>query len=77
MDNTKNDKELTFEEALSKLELIVRKLESGNSKLDESIKLYEEGTSLVKYCSVTLDKAKQQIIDVTGASGEYEQSDIQ
>ena len=62
--------ELSFEEALSKLEAIVRQLESGNAKLDESMKLYEEGTALVKYCSQTLEKAQQQIITLTGAGND-------
>ncbi|MBQ7646033.1 MAG: exodeoxyribonuclease VII small subunit [Clostridia bacterium] len=64
--------ELSFEEALGKLEEIVRKLESGNARLDESMKLYEEGTALVKYCSQTLEKAQQQIITLTGGSGSPE-----
>ena len=63
-----NKNELSFEEALAKLETIVRKLESGNARLDESLKLYEEGTSLVKYCSETLDKAQQKILTVTGGT---------
>ena len=62
--------ELSFEEALSKLEAIVRQFESGNAKLDESMKLYEEGTALVKYCSQTLEKAQQQIITLTGAGND-------
>ena len=66
--NREKQPELSFEEALNKLEEIVRKLESGSAKLDESMKLYEEGTALVKYCSQTLEKAQQQIITLTGAS---------
>ena len=67
--NREKQPELSFEEALAKLETIVRQLESGNAKLDESIRLYEEGTALVKYCSETLEKAQQQIVDLTGVSG--------
>ncbi|MBQ7647126.1 MAG: exodeoxyribonuclease VII small subunit [Clostridia bacterium] len=74
-----NDKEkkpeLSFEEALAKLETIVRQLESGNAKLDESMKLYEEGVSLVKYCSQTLEKAQQQVITLTGTPAGAEEND--
>ena len=70
--NKEKQPELSFEEALAKLETIVRQLESGNAKLDESIKLYEEGTALVKYCSQTLEKAQQQVITLTSVPGSLE-----
>ncbi len=51
----------TFEEALRKLESIVKKLEDPEVTLEESIQLYEEGMELSKYCSETLEKAELRI----------------
>ena len=49
----------TFETALARLEEIVRALESGNADLDNSLQMFEEGVSLVKFCSDKLDSAEQ------------------
>lgn len=51
----------TFEESMSRLEEIVRTLESGSATLDESLKLYEEGIALVRTCSLKLDDAEKKI----------------
>ena len=53
--------ELTFEQALSKLERIVRELESGQTPLEESIKLFEDGVKLSATCSSLLKEAKQKV----------------
>lgn len=58
-------KEPTFEEAMERLEAIVRALEEGKCSLDESMKLYEEGVSLVRRCSGVLAEAKQKITVLT------------
>jgi exodeoxyribonuclease VII small subunit len=55
----------TFEEALIRLEKIVETLENGDMPLDESMKLFEEGTKLSRYCSETLAKAEQKITVLT------------
>lgn len=52
---------IDFETTLSKLEDIVKKLESGNVGLSESLELYEEGISLSKSCKELLENAKQKI----------------
>lgn len=59
-----NDKilEIKFEEALKRLEEIVRLLESGQSALDDSLALYEEAVALVKICNAKLDSAEQKVI---------------
>lgn len=68
------NKTVNFEQAMSRLEEIVRALESGSATLDESLKLYEEGISLVRTCSAKLDEAERKIklLNVTadGVSGE-------
>jgi exodeoxyribonuclease VII small subunit len=55
------NKEPTFEEALARLEEIVRALESGQSKLEDSLALYEEGIRLARACNEKLDGAEQKI----------------
>ncbi len=58
---------LTFEECIKKLEIIAEKLESGETSLEESISLYEEGMQLSKQCSKILGEAQQKIITLTEA----------
>lgn len=52
---------LTFENASARLEEIVKILERGNSSLDDSLKLYEEGVLLVRFCNESLDNAEKKI----------------
>ena len=54
-------KELTFEKAMDRLEEIVSLLESGDSPLDESLSLFEEGVKLVKLCNSQLEKAESSV----------------
>lgn len=63
--------DLSFEDALQRLEQIVQKLESGQAPLEESIKLYEEGARLKAHCEERL-KAAQLRVDkiVVGADGQ-------
>ena len=62
---------MTFEDALRALEDVVRKLESGEVPLDDSISLYERGEELRKHCQARLDAAQARIEKiVTGAGGE-------
>jgi exodeoxyribonuclease VII small subunit len=55
----------TFEENMQRLELIVRKMEQGDVPLEESLKLFQEGTDLVRKCTELLDNAKLQVQLVT------------
>ena len=59
---TEKKQELRFEDALVRLEEIVRHLERGDMPLDESLTLYEEGTGLIKACSKMLDQAEQKVV---------------
>ncbi|WP_068077648.1 exodeoxyribonuclease VII small subunit [Novosphingobium lentum] len=52
---------LSFEEALKALEDVVRRLESGETPLDESIQLYSQGDELRKHCQARLDAAQARI----------------
>ena len=53
---------LSFEDALSRLDEIVRHLEKGDLPLGESLALYEEGTALIASCSKMLDDAEQKVV---------------
>lgn len=55
---------LSYEQAVKRLEEIVAKLEEGSLPLEESLKLYEEGAKLSEFCHKTLSEAKQKIIDI-------------
>lgn len=50
-----------FEEAFERLEEIVAKLESGDVALEESLDLYTEGMTLVKFCNQKLTVAREKI----------------
>ncbi|MBQ6631142.1 MAG: exodeoxyribonuclease VII small subunit [Romboutsia sp.] len=52
---------LTYEEAYSKLEIILEKLESKSASLDESLSLYEEGIKLYKHCNKLIENAQLKI----------------
>jgi exodeoxyribonuclease VII small subunit len=53
--------DLSFEAALKRLEEIVRRLESGDASLDESIELYGEGDRLRQQCEARLQAAQARI----------------
>lgn len=54
-------KKQSFEENLARLEEIVAEMEGGTAELDKLLSLFEEGVSLVKACSASLDKAEQKV----------------
>lgn len=57
--------EMKFEEKLKRIEEIVEVLDSGDSELEEMLKLYEEGMKLASESRAFLDKAEQKIIDIS------------
>lgn len=56
------EKKLSFEQALGRIGEIVKALENGDVPLDESMKLFEEGTALLRKCGGMLDAAEQQVV---------------
>lgn len=61
----------TFEEKMQRLEEIVRAMERGDVALEESLKLFQEGTELVRDCGKLLEDAKMQVSKISvGADGE-------
>ena len=65
-----NQENKTFEASMQRLQEIVRAMERGDVALDESLKLFQEGTDLVRACGKLLDEAQLQIEKVVkGADG--------
>jgi exodeoxyribonuclease VII small subunit len=63
------NEELKFEEALSRLNSIVSRLEEGELTLEESLALFEEGQSLAAHCTQLLEQAELKVEALT-ADGE-------
>ena len=53
---------LQIEQALKRLEEIVKTMEQGSASLDESLKLFEEGTDLAAFCSAQLNAAELKVV---------------
>ncbi|EMD16997.1 exodeoxyribonuclease VII, small subunit [Eggerthia catenaformis OT 569 = DSM 20559] len=58
------NKKYTYEEAMNRLEEIISILEKNEVSLDESIKLYEEGIALSKYCDDKLKNIEDRVIKI-------------
>ncbi|MFZ1081179.1 MAG: exodeoxyribonuclease VII small subunit [Candidatus Kryptoniota bacterium] len=68
----------TFEKALKRLEEIVETLEAGDSPLEQSIKLYEEGMMLAKSCMTQLNEAKLKLKKIKmNSGGAFEETDLE
>lgn len=63
-------KKVSFEDSMKKLEDIVASLEKGEVSLNDSLKLYEEGSKLVAECTALLDEAEQKVSLITRGSGD-------
>ncbi len=66
-------KDLTFEDALSRLDETVRSLESGNLTLAQSTAMYERGMRLARFCNETLSSAEMRISRIRAAYGDQTQ----
>ena len=72
-----NQNSKTFEENMQRLEQIVRAMERGDVALEESLKLFQEGTELIRGCSKLLDDAELQVKKIiTAANGEPAEEDF-
>jgi exodeoxyribonuclease VII small subunit len=61
--------EKKFEEAMERLEQIVESLEGGDLTLEESLKIFEEGMKLIRFCSKKLEEAEQKVTLLVKESG--------
>ena len=72
-----SNEKIPFELKLKRLEQIVRAMERGEVPLEESLKLFQEGTALVRECGTMLDEAEMQVkMIVPGANGEPTEEDL-
>ena len=67
---------IKFEIALSELEAVIAKLEDANTPLDEALKLYEKGISLVRICNEQLESAEQKIKILQSKDGQIIETDF-
>lgn len=73
-----NPKNQTFEQAMARLEQIVRAMERGDVPLEESLKMFQEGTELVRSCQKLLDEAQLQVKKImTAPDGSPVEEDFQ
>lgn len=63
-----SEQTLNFEESLKRLEIITRTLESSETPLEEALKLFEEGTGLVRALTASLDEATQRVTMLQNAA---------
>ena len=57
----------TFEDGMARLDTILTQMQSEDTTLAESVKLYAEAASLMEYCKATLDKATLQLEEIDAA----------
>ena len=71
--NELNDKEqetkLSFEQALTELEAIVKRMESGEQSLELSLEEFEKGIKIVRECRKFLEEAEQRVELLTRQGG--------
>ena len=63
-----SQKKPSFEENMQRLEQIVRSMERGDVPLEESLKLFQEGTALIQKCGKLLDEAELQVNKIVAGS---------
>lgn len=65
-----SEEKLSFERSIARLDEIVRALEKGDAPLSDSLRLFEEGTSLIRSCDEMLSEAEQVVVKLKkGADG--------
>ncbi|MCL4220719.1 MAG: exodeoxyribonuclease VII small subunit [Phycisphaerales bacterium] len=67
-DTPPDPESLSYEQAVEELEAIVERIESGEASLEESMKLYERGTKLLRRCRGVLDQAEQKLSELDAAT---------
>lgn len=74
--NKEENINISFEDAIEKLEKIVKDLESGECPLDEAIDKYTEGMKLVKFCGDKLNSATEKVNKIYSENGELKDFSI-
>lgn len=68
--------EMSFEEAITKLEAIVKELESGTCTLDDAINKYSDGMNLAKICGDKLNSATEKVNKILNENGKLDDFEI-
>ena len=71
-----NEEELSFEQALSNLEEIIRQMESGEAPLESLVTHYQTGVKMLKLCRERIDSAEMKIKEVNEANGALIEKDF-
>ena len=71
------EKELSFEEALSSLEQIVKELENGTIPLDDAINKFNEAMKIAKLCNDKLTKAEESVNKILTEKGTLENFEVE
>jgi len=66
------DTEVSFEDALSQLEEVVHRMETGESPLESLVENYQSGVRLLKLCRSKIERAEMKVKEVTDQDGELE-----
>ncbi|MDQ0256248.1 exodeoxyribonuclease VII small subunit [Evansella vedderi] len=74
---SKDLSELTFEQAMERLEEVVSKLEEGDVPLEEAINMFHDGMKLSKFCHDKLQKVDKQMTEVLSEDGEITPFDVE
>lgn len=74
---TDKQENLSFEQAMEKLEEIVQKLETGDIPLEKAIDYYQEGMVLSKICNDKLKNVQEKMVKIVNEQGEITTFDIQ
>ena len=73
----KEEADISYEEAMKRLETIVSELESNELSLDDSIEKFKEGVTLSNHCSSLLNKAEKSVkILIEQSNGEMKEEDF-
>ena len=62
---------LSYEQSIAKLDDIVRSMERGDVPLEQALKLFEEGASLIASCNKMLDEAEQMVVKLKKGTDGY------
>jgi len=76
-EETTGNQEMTFEQAMEKLEALVEKLEKGDVPLEEAINYYQEGMKLSKFCNDKLSNVQEKMVKIMNEQEEFDSFTIQ
>ncbi|NLN04959.1 MAG: exodeoxyribonuclease VII small subunit [Clostridiaceae bacterium] len=70
------NEEMSFEEALAKIEEIIKTMESGKLPLEETIAKYQEGVKLINFCQAKLDSYEKIVTAITENNGVITEEEV-